>query len=159
VRVPTEYAADYLEQVLVRDACTRDVITLKTSDELGEVRSWLNTGRAEAQHQGFPVVDDTGRVRGVITRRMLMDPNVPQLRHIGEMIGREPIVIHETHSLREAADHMVAQNVGRLIVVGHDAPNPVFGILTRGDILAAHGRRLKEANQSGRHIHMRKARV
>jgi H+/Cl- antiporter ClcA len=159
VRVPSEYAADYLEQVLVRDACTRDVITLKTSDELGEVRSWLNTGRAEAQHQGFPVVDDTGRVRGVITRRMLMDPNVPQLRHIGEMIGREPIVIHETHSLREAADHMVAQNVGRLIVVGHDAPNPVFGILTRGDILAAHGRRLKEANQSGRHIHMRKARV
>jgi hypothetical protein len=61
--------------------------------------------------------------------------------------------------LREAADHMVAQNVGRLIVVGHDAPYPVFGILTRGDILAAHGRRLKEANQSGRHIHMRKPRV
>ena len=155
VRVPTEYAADYLEQVLVRDACSRNVVTLKTSDELGDVRSWLNTGRTEAQHQGYPVVDDTGRVRGVITRRVLMDPNVPQLRHIGEMISREPITIHETHSLREAADHMVAENVGRLIVVGHDAPHPVFGILTRGDILTAHGRRLNEAHNKGRHIHLR----
>src|SRR5699024_3259011 len=52
VRVPDEYTADYLRQVTVGKACTRDVVTLKTSDELGDVRGWLNSGRAEAQHQG-----------------------------------------------------------------------------------------------------------
>src|SRR5690606_7231491 len=105
VRVPTEYAADYLEQVLVRDAATRDVVSLRTSDELGEVRRLLASGRTEYQHQGFPVVDDAGVVRGVVTRRGLLDPAEPNIRRIGDMRLRPPVVVHEHHSLREAADH------------------------------------------------------
>jgi H+/Cl- antiporter ClcA len=155
VRVPTEYAADYLEQVLVRDACTRKVVSLKTKDSLGDVRHWMQSGRAEAQHEGYPVVDDAGRVRGLVTRRMLLDPSEPGNRRIGELSLRPPMVVHEHHSLREAADHMVAENVGRLIVVGVDAPHPLVGILTRGDILSAHARRLKEAHEGGRHIRWR----
>ncbi|MGN6113573.1 MAG: chloride channel protein [Luteimonas sp.] len=155
VRVPTEYAADYLEQVLVRDAATRDVVSLRTSDELGEVRLLLNGGGPAYQHQGFPVVDDNGRVRGVITRRNLLDPSQPNMRRIGDLGLRPPVVVHEHHSLRGAADHMVAENIGRLIVVGVDAPHPLVGILTRGDILSAHKRRLKGAREGGRHIRIR----
>lgn len=157
VRVPSEYTADFLEQVTVGKACTRDVISLHTADELGEVRCWLNSGKPDAQHQGYPVLDDQGRVRGVVTRRDLLNPDIPELRHIGEMLGREPIVVREDHSLREAADHMVAENVGRLIVVGTEPPQRMVGILTRGDLLAAHARRLKEAHQAGRHIRIRQA--
>ncbi len=155
VRVPTEYAADYLEQVLLRDACSRDVVSLRTSQELGEVRHLIGSGRAQYQHQGFPVIDDAGRVRGVITRRTLLDPSEPNLRHIGDILVRAPVVVHEHHSLREAADHMVAENIGRLVVVGVDAPHPLVGILTRGDLLSAHGRRLKGTHESGRHIRWR----
>jgi predicted transcriptional regulator len=155
VRVPTEYAADYLEQVLVRDACARDVVSLRTKDALGDVRRWMQSGRVEAQHQGYPVVDDSGRVRGLVTRRVLLDPSEPGNRRIGDLPLRPPMVVHEHHSLREAADHMVAENVGRLIVVGVDAPHPLVGILTRGDILSAHARRLKEAHESRRHIRWR----
>jgi H+/Cl- antiporter ClcA len=155
VRVPTEYAADYLEQVLVRDACARDVVSLRTSDELGEVRTLQNSGKPDYQHQGFPVVDDNGRVRGVITRRVLLDPSQPNMRRIGDLGLRAPVVVHENHSLREAADHMVAENIGRLIVVGVDAPHPLVGFLTRGDILSAHKRRLKGAREGGRHIRIR----
>ena len=156
VRVPTEYAADFLEQVLVRDAATRDVVTLKTSDELAEVRSWINSGRAEAQHQGYPVIDDQGRPRGVVTRRDLLDPDLPGIRRIGDLLKRAPIVVHEHHSLREAADHMVEQNVGRVLIVAADDPQRLIGILTRGDLLAAHARRLRETHAAGRHIRVRK---
>jgi len=152
IRVPTEYAADYLEQVLVRDAATREVVSLRTSDALGDVREKLNSGRREYQHQGFPVIDDNGTVRGVITRRSLLDPSEPNMRRIGEMKMRPPIVVHEHHSLREAADHMVAENIGRVIVVGVDAPHPVVGILTRTDLLGAHGRRLRGTHEASRHI-------
>ena len=155
VRVPTEYAADYLEQVLVRDACSREPVFLRTSEALGDVRSAIHSGRADYQHQGFPVIDDNGRVRGVITRRNLLDPSEPNMRRIGDMLVRAPVVVHENHSLREAADHMVAENIGRLIVVGVEAPHPLVGILTRGDILSAHRRRLKETRESGRHIRIR----
>ncbi len=152
VRVPTEYAADYLEQVLVRDVATRQVVTLRTSDELGEVRRLLNSGGNDYQHQGFPVIDDNGTVRGVITRRGLLDPAEPNMRRIGDMGLRPPVVVHEHHSLREAADHMVAEDIGRVIVVGVDPPHPLVGILTRGDILSAHRRRLKGAREGERHI-------
>jgi CBS domain-containing protein len=155
VRVPTEYQADYLEQVLVRDACSRDVVSLRTSDELGEIRSRIGSGRPEFQHQGFPVVDDNGRVRGVITRRNLLDPSEPNMRRIGDMLVREPVVVHENHSLREAADHMVDANIGRVIVVGVDPPHRLLGILTRGDLLSAHRKRLKGTHEAGRHIRWR----
>ena len=155
VRVPTEYSADYLEQVLVRDACSRGVVSLRTSDELGEVRRRLASGQADYQHQGFPVVDDSGTVRGVVTRRTLLDPSEPNIRRIGDLGLRPPVVVHEHHSLREAADHMVAEEIGRVIVVGVDAPHPLVGILTRGDILSAHRRRLKGTREGGRHIRIR----
>src|SRR3546814_8003859 len=41
VRVPSEYAADYLERVSVGAVCSRDVATLQTTQTLAEVRSWL----------------------------------------------------------------------------------------------------------------------
>jgi hypothetical protein len=34
----------------------------------------------------------------------------------------------------------------------------MVGIITRGDILAAHARRLREASFKGRHIRLRKSR-
>jgi CBS domain-containing protein len=103
------------------------------------------------------VVDDAGRVRGVITRRSLLDASQPNMRHIGDLGLRPPVVVHEHHSLREAADHMVAESIGRVIVVGVDAPHPLVGILTRGDILSAHKRRLKGAHEGGRHIRIRES--
>jgi H+/Cl- antiporter ClcA len=156
IRVPSEYAADYLDQVAVGTACTRDVVTLQTADELGDVRRWLNSGKVEAQHQGYPVLDDQGRVRGVATRRDLLDPGLPELRRIGDLLRREPLVVREDHSLREAADHMVTANIGRLIVVGGE-PQRMVGILTRGDLLAAHSRRLRETHEAARHIRIRRA--
>ncbi len=159
VRVPAEYAADYLDQVVVRDACTHEVVTLRTTQTLAEVRRWFNEGLPDMQHQGYPVIDEAGHVRGVLTRRTLLDPQWHYTLSLGELVLREPIVVKENHSLREAADHMVAHNVGRLIVVGDEAPHLLVGILTRGDILTAHGQRLQEARHSGRHLHFRKGRV
>jgi H+/Cl- antiporter ClcA len=159
VRVPSEYAADFLEQIGFGTACTRTVVSLRSDDRLGDIRHWLNSGKAEAQHQGYPVLDAAGEVCGVLTRRDLLDVRLPDMHHIGAMIKRAPIVVREDHSLREAADHMVAENVGRLIVVASDTPQRMVGILTRGDLLAAHAQRLKEAHQTGRHLRMKRPRV
>ncbi len=157
VKVPSEYAADALEQVLVGKACTRDVRSLKTSDELGEVRRWMSSGRVRAQHQGYPVLDDAGRVRGVITRRDLLDPDKPGLTRIGDMLKRGPIVVFEDHTLRDASDLMVAENVGRLIVVSRDNPTRMVGVLTRSDVLAANAKRIHEMRDASRQIRIRQS--
>ncbi len=156
VRVPSEYAADFLDQIGAGKACTREVVSLRVDDRLGDIRHWLNSGKAEAQHQGYPVLDGEGQVRGVLTRRDLLDVRLPDMHRIGDMLRRPTIIVREDHSLREAADHMVAENVGRLIVVAAQAPHAMVGILTRGDLLAAHARRLREAHDAGRHLRMRR---
>ena len=152
VRVPADYSADYLEQVPVRAAMSAPAVTLRAAQTLAEARAWMASGAAAAQHQGYPVLDESGRLRGVLTRRDLLDaahaPDAP----LATLIRRAPWVVHGEHSLREAADHMVLAGIGRLVVVDVADPQRVVGMLTRGDILAAHGRRLEEASVARRYL-------
>jgi CBS domain-containing protein len=152
VRVPSDYAADYLDQIYVRDACSRNVVSLRADSTLKEVRQWLTTEAVSTKHQGFPVLDADGQLLGVVTRRQLYDASLADDANVRSLIQRAPLVVREDHTLREAADHMVEWEVGRLVVVSREAPHRMVGIVTRGDLLAAHARRLREARHASRHL-------
>lgn len=161
-RVPGEYATDFLDQQLVRDHAVRDVITLDADRPLSDVRDWLRSEASGNAHQGFPVIENGGRLVGVLTRRDLVvgnagavdDSVAPRLR-VRDLVKRPPAVAFADSSLREAADHMVREDVGRLPVVERGEPRRVVGILTRSDLLAAHGRRLDEESTMERTLHAR----
>jgi H+/Cl- antiporter ClcA len=157
VRVPSEYSADYLDQVLVRDACSRAVISLQANQLLRDVHAWLESEGNDAKHQGFPVIDDQGRLIGVVTRRDLLRRGLPGDALVVSLVRRPPLVVEENHSLREAADHMVEADVSRLVVVSPEDSHRMVGILTRGDLLAAHAQRLREAHSATRHLGKKKA--
>jgi chloride channel protein, CIC family len=63
---------------------------------------------------------------------------------VGQLIKRALVVSFDDSSLREAADLMVREGVGRLPVVTRSDPSRLVGILTRSDLLSAHARRLDE---------------
>jgi len=136
VRVPSEYAADFLDSVQVGSAYTKDVVALRADQTVGEVRDIVGT------HQGFPVVDGDGNLLGVVTRRDFME-RPPETR-VADLVTRPPAIVFMDSSLRDAADHMVRENVGRLAVVTRSNPTQLAGFITRSDILSAHGRRLDE---------------
>jgi H+/Cl- antiporter ClcA/CBS domain-containing protein len=138
VRVPSEYAADFLDLINVADACSTDVATVREDEPLAALRA------RSASHQGFPVVDADGRLIGVVTRRDFLDATRPDTMRVGELVNRAPAVIFLDSSLREAADQMVRENVGRLPVVLRDDPRRLAGFITRSDLLRAHERRLRE---------------
>ena len=148
VRVPSEYAADFLDQVCVADFAARDVIAFAASDNLTHLRQWFESGAQGSQHHGFPVVDASGRLLGVVTRREIADPHAAGELAVEKLLKRAPAVAFSDNSLREAADLMVSQGVGRLPVVSRAAPTQVIGMLTRSDLLSAHGRRLNENDQT-----------
>lgn len=156
VRVPSDYAADYLDQIYVRDACSKALVTLNAAQTIGDVRAWLASDGSATKHQGFPVIGSDGNVLGVVTRRQLYDVSQTDDATVQSLITRAPLVVREDHTLREAADHMVESQVGRLIVVGQQVPHRMVGIITRGDLLAAHAQRLKEARETSRHLGGRK---
>jgi CBS domain-containing protein len=144
--VRSEYTVDYLSQVLVRDAMTREVVTLEAGSTLGEVREWLSRHAPGSTHQGFPILEQDDTLVGVITRRDLFDDERSPTTPIGELVRRPPAVAYESNSLREAADHMVREGVGRLAVVDRETGRMV-GILSRSDLLSAHEDRLHAADR------------
>lgn len=148
VRVPAEYEADFLDQVLVRDACSSAVVSLAPDQTLGNVRDWVASAAPGTSHQGFPVIDGAGVLAGIVTRRKLLDPGQPADKRVGDLIVRPPIFAYSDSTLREAADHMVNHDIGRLPVVDRRDRSRVIGMLTRSDVLAAHRTRLRDTSES-----------
>jgi H+/Cl- antiporter ClcA/predicted transcriptional regulator len=147
VRVPSEYAADFLDQVLVRDMMSKDLVSLPADDTLDKVRAWLTSGGARASHQGFPVVDRQGSLVGVVTRRDLLDPDRPASTTVATLIRRPPVIVYSDLTLRDAADHMVNHDIGRLPVLERGTYPKLVGMITRSDLLKAHRRRLSETQK------------
>ncbi len=147
-RIPSEYEADFLGQLVVRDIATRDPVSLRADEAVEEVRDWIAARAPGSGHQGYPVLDRDGSLVGVVTRRDLLDGDLPLTSHVRDLIRRAPVVIFEDNSVREAADHMVREGVGRLPVVSRADPRRVVGLISRSDLLSAHARRLTAADKA-----------
>jgi H+/Cl- antiporter ClcA len=146
--VRTEYSVDFLSQVRVDDCMSRNVVTLRGDEPLEAARARLQAGLEGLTHQGFPVLDANGLLLGVVTRR-----DIFAAEHAGDVlvrriIRRSPAIVFADNTLREAADHMVRERVGRLPVVDREAPRRVIGIVSRSDLLAAHEPRLAAAHEA-----------
>jgi H+/Cl- antiporter ClcA/CBS domain-containing protein len=145
IRTPTEYMADVLDQVLVREAASLNVFSLKASDTLAETLRWLQSGAAGTAHNGFPVVDGQGVLVGVLTRRDLQAKEAPPTASLGELTKGLPKYVYDDCTMRQAADHMVHHAIGRLPVVARGEPGRVIGIVTRSDVLSVYQRRVQES--------------
>lgn len=141
VPVVTEYAVDYLSQVTAGDRASRDVVTLAAEQPLELTHAWLEEGGPGTSHQGFPVIDASGSVVGLLTRRDLLTPAVGATV-VQDLVHRPLVAAYEGNTLREVADLMVRQRVGRVPIITADGKRRLVGILSRSDVLAAHEQRL-----------------
>lgn len=144
----------------VADVMSRDPITVKPETPLGDVIQIL----AERRISGLPVVDQAGKVVGVISETDLMwresgvtpPPYIMLLdsviylenparyerelhkalgQTVGEVMTADPVTIDPNLPLREAAHVMHERSIHRLLVV--DPQHLLIGVLTRGDIVRA----------------------
>jgi len=143
---------------MVADVMTANPITATPEMPLTEVIQIL----AERRITGLPVVDQTGKLVGVISETDLMwqesgvtppayimlldsviylenparyerDLHKALGQTVGEVMTRDPLTITPDQPLRDAARLMHESNVQRLPVLDQDGK--VVGILTRGDIV------------------------
>ena len=143
----------------VAQVMTQDPITVTPQTPLSEAVKII----AEKRISGLPVVDEKGKLLGVISETDLMwqetgvepPPYIMILdsviylqnpaRHdkeihkalgqtVGEVMSDKPISIKATQSLKEAAHIMHEKKIRRLPVLDENNTT-VIGILTQGDIL------------------------
>jgi H+/Cl- antiporter ClcA/CBS domain-containing protein len=141
IRVPSEYAPDSLEQVSVREVAARRPVSIPANRTVGEVRQWVSRHEPGSHHQGYPILDAAGSLLGIVTRRQFLDPSVEPGLPISALLRGPAISVYENATLRDAADQMVYNNVGRLPVLS-SKNHKLVGIITRSDLLKAHRRTL-----------------
>jgi CBS domain-containing protein len=150
---------DYLREVIaisatVRDVMTTSVVAVRKDASFKEMAAMLRSCRISA----FPVVDDAGRVIGVVSEGDLLVKEAVQadgtsllaaLRHIGEddkatgitagdLMTGPALTIGPDAPVEEAARLMYDRRVKRLPVV--NKAGELMGIISRVDVLAMFSR-------------------
>jgi CBS domain-containing protein len=156
--VSREYSVDPLELLSVSEVMTSDVVTVPASLPIKDLLRQYFLGSGKRPHQAYPVVDDAGRIMGVVTRTNLLEdwiaaalgdpeskaPDGLELIITYDLIHREPITAFPWESCRAAAERMAENRVGRLPVVSPDDPRKVIGIVTRSDLLKPRAKTVEE---------------
>jgi CIC family chloride channel protein len=141
IRVPSEYAADSLDQVSVSEMASRLPVSLPADRSIEKVRQWISRHEAGSHHQGYPILDLNGRLLGVVTRRQFLDPAAEGTAPISSLLRGPAISISDNATFRDAADQMVYHNIGQLPVLSSKT-RQLVGMITRSDLLKAHHRQL-----------------
>jgi len=144
----------------VAEVMSRDPIVVRPETPLNEAIQIL----AEKRISGLPVVNDTGKLVGIISESDLMwqetgvtppayimildsviylqnpakyerDLHKALGQTVGEVMSSDPVTVSADKTLREAAKLMHDREVRRLPVI--DSEGKLIGILTRGDVVRA----------------------
>jgi H+/Cl- antiporter ClcA/CBS domain-containing protein len=148
LHIHQDYEPDVLQQVLVGETMSRDFDTVSASMTVAELSDRI--GRrdpAVTRHQGVFVIDEQGKLAGIITRSDLIralerDPSgkMPVL----EASSRQPVVTYPDEVLYDAAAGMLRADIGRMPVVDREDPTKPVGYIGRSSIMSARLRRLEE---------------
>ena len=139
VRLKSGRDIDVMEGVTVDEVMTRNVDTISTDTKLSEFSEILSKTR----HHGMPVLDNQGKLWGIVTVTDLdraIEQNLPTTTPITE-IGTDKsktMVAYPDESMGEALSRMGIRGVGRLPVVSREDNAHIIGLIRRADIIRAY---------------------
>ncbi len=153
--VMREYIVNPLHLVWVGDVMERDVPTVPaTLPVAGLFQRLAAEDPIMARRQEWPIVDDAGRLIGIVTRGDLVrafDQDDNENATVAEIGSRDLVVTYTDELLEEATSKMIASDVGRLPVVDRDDPSQLLGLLGRARVMAVwlHASREEQLRDSG----------
>lgn len=131
-----------MRSILVREAMCTGVNTVREDMKLREVIRIMQ----ETRHNGFPVLDPSGQLCGVITLDDIRQTKLEGRLEIPvkDVMTTDLVVTTPLETLNDVSPKFAFRDVGRLPVVDPSNPRRLVGILTRSDIIKAYNRRLLE---------------
>jgi CBS-domain-containing membrane protein len=63
---------------------------------------------------------------------------------LADVIRQPPRYVYDDCTARQAADHMINHDIGRMPVITRATPHRLVGVVTRSDILSGYRARLEE---------------
>lgn len=130
---------DVLESLLVGEVMVEKMETVRTDTTLVAVSDLF----AETHSHGFPVLDETGALWGIVTvsdlDRVVAD-ELPRNTPVSEFATARSRLLTATpeESVSEALTRMGTRGIGRLPVVAGNDPKQLVGWIRRDDIIRAY---------------------
>ncbi len=145
LRVHQDYETDVLSQVKVAETMEQEFPAVAAGTTVGALAERIaQRDPAVARHEALLILDDAGKLSGIITRGDLLralDQNPSGAMNVLEAGSSRLIVTHPDELVSEAAAKMLRHNIGRLPVVDGADPRKVVGYLGRSGVMAARLRR------------------
>ncbi|MDI3258816.1 MAG: chloride channel protein [Sinobacteraceae bacterium] len=157
-----EYSIDPLEVLLVREVMQRDFISFRLATALSEAAAGFAASHRKLRdalnrQRIYPVLDEDGMLRGIVTRRDMLDAALSGgTAPIESIMLREPVVCYPDMTLREAANLLAERRVTRVVVVERQTPRKVIGLLTVVQLLEGRLRDLEEERVQERVLDVRR---
>jgi chloride channel protein, CIC family len=148
LKIHADYEPDVLRQMTVSDAMVTDAPTVPATMLVREMAERLaKHDPVLSRHQGVLIVDDAGRLQGIVTRGDLlraMETDPTGAMTVLQAGSGKVIITHKDELLFDAAARMLHAGIGRLPVVDYNDPTRIVGYLGRSGILSARLRQLEE---------------
>jgi CBS domain-containing protein len=121
------YDLRVLEKIPVKDIMTKDMIVINENDAVDKLRQYIN----EYRHMGYPVVNNNGKLVGIVTFNDL-EKNGKFIKDI--MTPKKDLILISLETSASESQNIMAKNdVGRLLVIDDDGN--LVGLVSRGDIV------------------------
>ena len=147
LRIPNEYEADFLDQLLVKNCASYNVVTIKSRDTIEHVRNWFAGGSNEIRHHNYPVVDAKDHLFGFISRHELLTSSYQPDEKVSKISNVFVAVVYPDNTLKEAVDLLAELEIDFLPVVSRDDHKKLIAILSRSDILRARKNELNKKHK------------
>lgn len=151
INLHSDQDLEVLRQINVAEAMSKEVVAVKESNTLGDVITLMQ----QYHYNGFPVIDDNGRLKGLITLEQVRNtyPYKPEERlkvSVADVMLPKVYTISPSENLEEAFHKFARYQVDRLVVVEAEDTKKVVGILTVKDLISAYYQQLASIRSTKR---------
>jgi CBS domain-containing protein len=148
LRVHQDYEVDVLQQATVGEMMDPAPATIRSDMLVSELMDRIGQhDPVLTRHQALPIIDEDERLVGIITRSDILAALEQDLESSTCVldVGTDSLVVtYKDEMLSAAVDKMLQHDIGRLLVVERKDPQKLLGYLSRGGILRARQRRLRD---------------
>lgn len=154
LNIQQDYEVDALYKMKVGEVMDPDVPTIPASTSLKDLAERISANDPiVTRHQGLLMVDEQGKLKGVITRSDVLhnvDRDNIETLSVLEVGNTDPIVAYTDELVADATERMASNQIGRLPVVERDNPGNILGYLSRASILEGRTQYFKNVSEKER---------
>jgi CIC family chloride channel protein len=156
VFTPNSYEPDLLQSLRVQQTYIEELNVLDWKNTIKEAREWIKQAAdVERLFTWFAVVDDSGGLVGMVSRKDIFDKLHSDVTPISEWVPKSSPYVYPESRLSLAVALMDKYMMDSLPVVSHDEKKELLGIITHREIFEAYHKQRTGGNLTSRVISLK----